>query len=100
LILAVADLSVIQRRLLTKVAVNPLLVGAIAMSLTKIIAGVLTSVEPSVTASGMFAILLLMLTRIEILHEAERHIWLIEPDALLRLVVYAGGLMLVYRVGG
>jgi len=60
----------------------------------------LSKVEPEVTVSGMFGILLLALTMMEILHKAERRIWLVEPDAILRLAVYAGGLFMVYRAGG
>jgi hypothetical protein len=47
----------------------------------------------------MFGILLLALTMLEILHRAERRIWLIEPDAIVRITVYCVGLFMVYRVG-
>ena len=60
----------------------------------------LSKVEPEVTTSAMFGILLLALTMMEILHKAERRIWLVEPDAVVRIAVYAAGLFMVYRVGG
>jgi cation:H+ antiporter len=60
----------------------------------------LLQVDPAVTTSAMFAIFLIALTMIEILHRAERRTWLIEPDALVRIAVYLAGLAMVYRAGG
>jgi hypothetical protein len=39
-------------------------------------------------------------TLIEVLNRSERRVWFIEPGAALRVVTYALGLYLVYRVGG
>jgi cation:H+ antiporter len=60
---------------------------------------ILSDVDPAVTTSAMFSILLLALTLMEILHRAERRIWFIEPDAIVRIGIYGFGLFLVYQAG-
>ncbi len=61
---------------------------------------ILAKATPAITIGAMFAILLTAMTMMEILHKAERRIWLIEPDAIARIIVYGIGLLLVYRAGG
>lgn len=56
----------------------------------------LANVEPGVLLAACFAILLTGLTLIEVLNKAERRTWKIEPAALLRVVVYGLGLLVVY----
>ncbi len=53
---------------------------------------------PSVTVAALFAVLLMGQTVIEILNKAERRIWFLEPDAVFRVLTYALGLYLSYRV--
>lgn len=61
---------------------------------------ILASVDPAVLVSGLFAILLMGQTLIEVLNRTERRIWYFEPDAALRIGMYALGLYLVYQSGG
>jgi cation:H+ antiporter len=61
---------------------------------------VLAEVEPATLLAAMFAILLMALTLIEVLARSERRMWLIEPDALLRMGMYLLGVVLIFRIGG
>jgi cation:H+ antiporter len=61
---------------------------------------VLAMVDPATLLAAMFAILLMALTLIEVLARSERRVWLIEPDALLRIGMYLLGVVLVFRIGG
>lgn len=60
---------------------------------------VLTRAEPVVMLSALFAILLMAQTLMEILNRTERRLWILEPDALIRIGMYALGLVLIYQAG-
>jgi cation:H+ antiporter len=59
----------------------------------------LAGVGPSVLVSALFAIVLVGQTLIEVLNAAEQRVWWLEPDAALRLLLYALGIFFVVQVG-
>lgn len=59
----------------------------------------LDGVGESALVAAFFATLLTGQTLIEVLNKAERRIWWLEPDAVLRIITYVLGLALVVRVG-
>jgi cation:H+ antiporter len=60
---------------------------------------VLNRAEPAVMLSALFGILLTAQTMMEILNRTERRVWILEPDALLRIGMYGLGLVLIYQAG-
>lgn len=59
----------------------------------------LSGVGPGVMISAMFAIVLTGQTLIQVLNTTERRVAWLEPDAALRIVTYALGILLVVRAG-
>ena len=61
---------------------------------------ILARVESGVLIGAVFAILLTGQTLVEVMNRSERRVWLIEPDAILRVLTYALGIYFVYQIGG
>ncbi len=61
---------------------------------------VMARVDTALVLGGAFAILLTALALLDILHRAERRIWLLEPGPALMIVTYALGLFFVFQTGG
>ncbi|MGE3268885.1 MAG: sodium:calcium antiporter [Chloroflexota bacterium] len=60
---------------------------------------VLARIDGALVIGGAFAILLVGLALIDILHRAERRIWLMEPGPGLMIPTYLLGLYFVYQIG-
>lgn len=58
----------------------------------------LGTTAPSIMVGAAFAILLTGHTLLELLNNAEKRVWLLEPDAVFRVAVFAVGMMLMYMV--
>lgn len=58
----------------------------------------LSSLDPAQTVPGMVAILLMALALAALVHGTETRVRRLEPDAVLLLVAYAGGLLAVWNV--
>lgn len=60
---------------------------------------ILARIDSSMIVGALFAILLMGLALIDILHRAERRIWLVEPGPALMIGTYLVGLYFVFQAG-
>lgn len=60
---------------------------------------ILAAVPSDLTIGGLFAVLLMSLAVLDVMHKAERRWWIIEPGPFFMVLVYFMGLYLTYSVG-
>jgi cation:H+ antiporter len=60
---------------------------------------ILAAVPSEVAVGGLFAVLLMSLAVLDVLHKAERRWWIVEPGPMFMLLVYLVGLYLTYSMG-
>lgn len=60
----------------------------------------MSGLPPSLALGALFAIVMMAQTMLDIFNRNERRIGPVEPDALIRALIYFFGMFLVYRAGG
>lgn len=60
----------------------------------------LTHAGPGELAGGMFAAFLIGQTLLDLLNRSQRHVWYLEPGAILRVLTWLLGMLLVWQASG